>query len=56
MFLINSWLATFHIKWHLPLGELIGITIFISVITVLSVIGPLKKTKKMAVAEVVRAF
>ncbi|NLK52521.1 MAG: FtsX-like permease family protein [Syntrophomonadaceae bacterium] len=55
-FLINSWLVSFHVLWHFPLGQLIGIAIFISVITVLSVIGPLKKTKKMAVAEVVQAF
>ncbi|MGI6649640.1 MAG: ABC transporter permease [Bacillota bacterium] len=55
-FLINAWLASFHIQWHFPLGQLIGITLFISGITVLSVISPLKKTKMRSVAEAVHAL
>jgi putative ABC transport system permease protein len=55
-FLINAWLASFHIQWHFPLGQLIGITLFISGITVLSVISPLKKTKMRSVAEAVHTL
>lgn len=49
--LVQSGMAPFHMAWHFPWLQIIGIVIFTGLITVVSILGPIKRIKTVSVTE-----
>ncbi len=54
--LITNYLSSFHIVWKFPLYQIILILIITLLVTVLSVISPLKRIRARGISEVVNAL
>lgn len=51
--LVQSGMAPFHMAWHFPGLQIIGVAVFTGLITIISVHGPIKRIKNMPVTELV---
>ena len=54
--LIMNYLSSFNIKWRFPLLQIIIILVLVSTVTVLSVIGPLKRIREKSITEIVNSL
>ncbi len=54
--LVINYLSSFHVKWSLPLLEIVIILVLVAIVTALSVIGPLKRIRAKGISEVVNSL